>query len=37
MRFEAVTAVLLRITVPSASGSRKSRRFKMDLFDPKDE
>jgi hypothetical protein len=37
MRFEVVTAVLLRITVPSASGSSKSIRFKTGLFDPEDE
>lgn len=37
MRFEVVTAVLLRITVPSPSGSSKSRRFFFDLFDPEDE
>jgi hypothetical protein len=39
MRFEVVTAVLLRITVPSPSpsGSSKSRRFFLDLFDPEDE
>jgi hypothetical protein len=37
MRFEVVTAVLLRITVPSPSGSSKSRRFFLDMFDPEDE
>jgi len=37
MRFEVVTAVLLRITVPSPSASSKSRRFFLDLFDPEDE
>lgn len=30
---EIVTAVLLRTTEPSPSGSSKSRRFKMYLFD----
>jgi hypothetical protein len=37
MRCEVVAAVLLRITGPSPSGSSKSRRFFLDLFDPEDE